>query len=308
MGRFLQRRLLLALPVLLLTSFVVFTMLFLIPGDPASIYVGENQATPERLAEIRAAMGLDRPFLVQYGDFLRHAVQGDLGRSLQTNRLVVEEIGDRLPNTIQLAFAAMAVAIVIGLGLGLVAGLRPGTWLDSAAMAFALLGVSVPVFWLGLLLIMLFSVRLGWFPATSQPGLAGLVLPALSLAMLSAATLARLFRSSILEIMQLEYLTTARAKGLRASRVVWGHAVRNALIPVMTVIGVQFGTLLSGAVITETIFARPGLGKLVVDSIQNKDIPMVQGVILVLATVYIVINLLTDLSYAVIDPRIRYQE
>jgi ABC-type dipeptide/oligopeptide/nickel transport system permease component len=166
----------------------------------------------------------------------------------------------------------------------------------------------VPVFWLGLLLIMLFSVRLGWFPATSQPGLAGLVLPALSLAMLSAATLARLFRSSILEIMQLEYLTTARAKGLRGSRIVWDHAVRNALIPVMTVIGVQFGTLLSGAVITETIFARPGLGKLVVDSIQNKDIPMVQGVILVLATVYVVINLLTDLSYAVIDPRIRYQE
>jgi peptide/nickel transport system permease protein len=307
MGRYLQQRLLLSVPVIILTSFVVFLMLFLIPGDPASIYVGENQATPERLAEIRHQMGLDRPFFVQYGDFLWNAMRGDLGRSLQTNREVTAEIVDRLPNTVQLAVAAMALAIVIGMGLGLVAGLHRGTWLDSVSMVFALLGVSVPVFWLGLLLIMLFAVRLGWFPATSQPGLQGLVLPAVSLALLSAATLARLFRSSVLEVMQQEYLMTARAKGLRWNAVVRGHALRNALIPVMTVIGVQFGTLLSGAVITETIFARPGLGKLVVDSIQNKDIPMVQGVILVLATIYILINLLVDLSYAVIDPRIRYR-
>lgn len=307
MGRYLQQRLLLSVPVVILTSFVVFLMLFLIPGDPASIYVGENQATPERLAEIRRQMGLDRPFFVQYGDFLWNAVRGDLGRSLQTNRPVTEEIADRLPNTIQLAVAAMAIAIVIGMGLGLVAGLNRGRWLDSLSMVFALLGVSVPIFWLGLLLIMLFAVRLSWFPATSQPGLEGLVLPAISLALLSAATLARLFRSSVLEVMQQEFLTTARAKGLRSNAVVRRHALRNALIPVMTVIGVQFGALLSGAVITETIFARPGLGKLVVDSIQNKDIPMVQGVILVLATIYIVINLLVDLSYAIIDPRIRYQ-
>lgn len=307
MGRYLRQRLLLSIPVIILTSFVVFLMLFLIPGDPASIYVGENQATPERLAEIRRQMGLDRPFFVQYGDFLWNAVRGDLGRSLQTNRPVTEEIADRLPNTIQLAVAAMAIAIVIGMGLGLVAGLNRGRWLDSLSMVFALLGVSVPIFWLGLLLIMLFAVRLGWFPATSQPGLQGLVLPAVSLALLSAATLARLFRSSVLEVMQQEFLTTARAKGLRWNAVVRRHALRNALIPVMTVIGVQFGALLSGAVITETIFARPGLGKLVVDSIQNKDIPMVQGVILVLATIYILINLLVDLSYAIIDPRIRYQ-
>lgn len=307
MGHYLQQRLLLAVPVVILTSFVVFLMLFLIPGDPASIYVGENQATPERLAEIRQQMGLDRPFFVQYGDFLVNAVRGDLGRSLQTNRQVSQEIADRLPNTIQLAVAAMAIAIVIGMGLGLVAGLNRGTWLDSLSMVFALFGVSVPVFWLGLLLIMFFAVRLGWFPATSQPGLKGLVLPAVSLALLSAATLARLFRSSVLEVMQQEYLITARAKGLRSNAVVWRHALRNALIPVMTVIGVQFGTLLSGAVITETIFARPGLGKLVVDSIQSKDIPVVQGVILVLATIYILINLLVDLSYAIIDPRIRYQ-
>jgi peptide/nickel transport system permease protein len=307
MGRYLRQRLLLAVPVIILTSFIVFTMLFLIPGDPASIYVGENQATPERLAEIRHQMGLDRPFLVQYGDFLWNALRGDLGRSLQTNREVTQEITDRLPNTIQLAVAAMVIAIVIGMGLGLIAGLNRGTWVDSLSMVFALLGVSVPIFWLGLLLIMFFAVRLGWFPATSQPGLKGLVLPAVSLALLSSATLARLFRSSVLEVMQQEFLVTARAKGLRWNAVVWGHALRNALIPVMTVIGVQFGALLSGAVITETIFARPGLGKLVVDSIQNKDIPVVQGVILVLATIYIVINLLVDLSYAMIDPRIRYQ-
>lgn len=307
MGRYLQQRLLLAIPVVILTSFVVFLMLFLIPGDPASIYVGENQATPERLAEIRHQMGLDRPFFVQYGDFVWNAVRGDLGRSLQTNREVTQEIADRLPNTIQLAVAAMAIAIVIGMGTGLIAGLNRGTWLDSLSMVFALFGVSVPVFWLGLLLIMLFAVRLGWFPATSQPGLKGLVLPAVSLALLSAATLARLFRSSVLEVMQQEFLTTARAKGLRFRVIIWRHALRNALIPVLTVIGVQFGTLLSGAVITETIFARPGLGKLVVDSIQSKDIPMVQGVILVLATIYILINLVVDLSYAIVDPRIRYQ-
>ncbi len=305
MLRYIQRRVLLAIPTVFLTSLVVFLMLQLIPGDPASIYLGDKTATPERLAQTRHLMGLDRPIYVQYGTFIWDAVRGNLGRSLQTGQPVSREIRDRLPNTAALAVAAMAIAIVLGVSLGMISGLRRNSWVDTLAMVTALLGVSVPVFWLALLLIMFFSVRLRWFPATSESGLRGLVLPAVSLALLSAATLARLVRSSILEVLQQEYLITARAKGLRRAAVVLRHALPNALIPVITVMGLQFGALLSGAVITETVFARPGLGKLVVDSIQNKDFPVVQGVILVLATTYIVINLLVDLSYALIDPRIR---
>jgi ABC-type dipeptide/oligopeptide/nickel transport system permease component len=304
---YLQQRVALMVPTILLTSIVVFLMLHLIPGDPASIYVGENQATPERLAQIRKDMGLDRPIYVQYGDFIWNALHGNLGRSLQTNRPVIEEVRNRLPNTFKLAGVAMAIAIVLGVGLGMISALRRNSWVDTLSMMIALLGVSIPVFWLGLLLIMFFSVRLQWFPATSQPGIKGLVLPALSLALLSSATIARLVRSSMLDVLRHEYLITARAKGLHARTVIFRHALRNALIPVITVMGLQFGSLLSGAVITETVFARPGLGKLVVDSIQNKDFPVVQGVILVLATSYVVINLLVDLSYALIDPRIRYR-
>jgi ABC-type dipeptide/oligopeptide/nickel transport system permease component len=307
MSKYIRKRLALAVPTVLLTSLVVFLMLFLTPGDPASIYVGEQAATPERLADIRRVMGLDRPLHVQYGDFLWRALQGDLGRSLQTNRPVLDEILSRLPNTIELAVAAMALAVALGFALGLVSALRQNTAVDTLAMLVALFGVSVPVFWLALLLIMLFAVQLQWLPATSSPGFRGLILPAVSLALLSAATLARLVRSCVLEVLRLDYLTTARAKGLGAAVVVLRHALPNALIPVITAMGLQFGALLSGAVITETIFARPGLGKLVVDSIQSKDLPTVQGVVLVLACIYVVMNLLVDLSYALVDPRIRFE-
>ncbi|HEX3721769.1 MAG TPA: ABC transporter permease [Nitrolancea sp.] len=306
MFRYLQRRLLLAIPTILLTSLVVFLMLYLIPGDPASIYVGDQTATPQRLAQIRHTMGLDKPIYVQYADFLWNALHGNLGRSLQTNRPVTTEIMSRLPSTIELAVAAMVLGTVFGVSLGLISGLKQNSIIDTLSMIVALFGISIPVFWLALLLIMLFAVRLQWFPATSQPGLRGLVLPAVSLALLSAATLARIVRGSILEVLRQEYLTTARAKGISYAAVVFRHALPNAIIPVVTVMGLQFGSLLSGAVITETVFARPGLGKLVVDSIQNKDLPVVQGVILVLAIIYILMNLLVDLSYAVIDPRIRY--
>jgi peptide/nickel transport system permease protein len=307
MSKYLRKRLALAVPTVLLTSLVVFLMLLLTPGDPASIYVGEQAATPERLADIRRVMGLDRPLHVQYGDFLWRVLRGDLGRSLQTNRPVLDEILSRLPNTIELAVAAMALAVALGFALGLVSALRQNTVVDTLAMLVALFGVSVPVFWLALLLIMLFAVQLQWLPATSSPGLRGLILPAVSLALLSAATLARLVRSCVLEVLRLDYLTTARAKGLGAAVVVLRHALPNALIPVITAMGLQFGALLSGAVITETIFARPGLGKLVVDSIQSKDLPTVQGVVLVLACIYVVMNLLVDLSYALVDPRIRLE-
>jgi peptide/nickel transport system permease protein len=307
MTRYIQRRLLLVIPTVLLTSLVVFLMLYLIPGDPASIYLGENQASPERLEQIREQLGLNRPLYVQFGDFLWKAVQGDLGRSIQTNRPVIQEIGDRFPNTVTLAIAAMVLAIVFGVTLGVLAGLKQNTWIDTLLMLSALAGVSIPVFWLGLLFIMVFAVWLGWLPATGEGGWRGLILPAVSLAALSTATLARLVRSSIIEVLGQDFLRTSRAKGLHQSAIVVRHALPNALIPVVTVIGLQFGNLLSGAVITESVFARPGLGKLVVDSIQNKDFPAVQGVILVLATIYVVVNLIVDLSYAVIDPRIRLQ-
>lgn len=306
MFKYVQRRLILAVPTIFLTSIVVFLMLFLIPGDPAAIYIGDNTSTPERLAQIRHQMGLDKPIYVQYVDFVWKAFHGDLGRSLQTNRPVTTEIRSRLPNTIELAVAAMVLGTVFGLALGLISGLKQNSIFDSLSMIVALFGISIPVFWLALLLIMLFAVRLHWFPATSQPGLRGLVLPAISLALLSAATLARIVRASVLEVLHQEYLNTARAKGISYAAVVFRHALPNAIIPVITVMGLQFGSLLSGAVITETVFARPGLGKLVVDSIQNKDLPVVQGVILVLAIIYILMNLLVDLSYAVVDPRIRY--
>jgi ABC-type dipeptide/oligopeptide/nickel transport system permease component len=305
MLRYVRYRVIVAIPTVFFTSVVVFLMLQLIPGDPASIYLGDKTATPERLAQTRHLMGLDRPLYVQYGSFVWHAAHGDFGRSLQTGQPVSKEILDRLPNTAALAAAAMLIAVLLGVTLGTIAGLRRNTWVDTLSTVVALFGVSVPVFWLAILMIMLFSVRLHWLPATSEPGLRGLVLPAISLALLSAATLTRLVRSSILEVLQQEYLVTAHAKGLRHLAVVLRHALPNAMIPVITVMGLQFGALLSGAVITETVFARPGLGKLVVDSIQNKDFPVVQGVILVLATVYIIINLLVDVSYALIDPRIR---
>lgn len=307
MLKYLQTRLLLAAPTVVLTSAIVFMMLFLIPGDPASIYIGEQTATPRRLAEIRHVMGLDRPLYVQYADFAWKALHGDLGRSLQTNRPVTAEVAARFPNTLALALAAMALAAVLGFGLGLVSAFKRNSVLDTLSMMVALFGVSVPVFWLALLLIMLFAVHLEWLPATSQSGLRDLVLPAVSLALLSAATLARLVRSSVLEVLRLDYLTTARAKGLRGIAVVFRHTLPNAVIPVITAMGLQFGSLLSGAVITETVFARPGLGKLVVDSIQSKDLPTVQGVVLVLALIYIGMNLLVDVSYAFIDPRIRFE-
>lgn len=307
MLNYVQKRVALAFPTVFLTSLVVFLMLFLIPGDPASIYVGDRTATPERLAQIRHAMGLDRPGYVQYADFIWKALHGDLGRSLQTDRPVTVEISSRWVNTLELAMVAMVLAIFLGFALGLISGLRRNSLSDTLSMVVALFGISVPVFWLALLLIMLFAVHFRWVPATSEPGLRGLVLPSVSLALLSAATLARLVRSSILEVLRLDYLTTARAKGLHAAVVILRHALPNAIIPVITAMGLQFGSLLSGAVITETVFARPGLGKLVVDSIQNKDFPTVQGVILVLALIYVVMNFLVDLSYAFIDPRIRFE-
>ncbi len=302
---FIQQRLLLAIPTVFAVSAAVFLMLHLIPGDPASIYLGDNLATPERLERIRHDMGLDRPIHVQYLDFVGRALQGDLGRSLQNGRPVALELSERLPRTAELAAAAFIVSLLFGVSLGILSALRHNTWVDTLAMFVALVGVSMPIFWLGLLAILVFSIQLSWFPVTGQQGIVSLVLPATVLGVVSSATLARLVRSSMLEVLRHEYVTTARAKGLRERVVVRRHALKNALIPVATVLGLEVGSLLSGAVITETVFARPGIGKLIVDSIQSKDFTVVQGGVLFVAVVYVVVNLAVDVSYAFLDPRIR---
>ena len=302
---FIQQRLLLAIPTVFAVSAAVFLMLHLIPGDPASIYLGDNLATPERLERIRHEMGLDRPIHVQYLDFVGRALQGDLGRSLQNGRPVALELSERLPRTAELAAAAFLVSLLFGVSLGIVSALRHNTWVDTLAMFVALVGVSMPIFWLGLLAILVFSIQLSWFPVTGQQGIVSLVLPATVLGIVSSATLARLVRSSMLEVLRHEYVTTARAKGLRERVVIRRHAFKNALIPVATVLGLEVGSLLSGTVITETVFARPGIGKLIVDSIQSKDFTVVQGGVLFVAVVYVVVNLAVDVSYAFLDPRIR---
>src|SRR5437016_2244677 len=307
MLRYLVKRALLAIPTMFAVSVLVFVILHLVPGDPAAIFIGDRPATPERLAQIRHVMGLDRPLLVQYGDFLWRLGRGDLGRSIHTNTSVLAELLTRIGSSAELALTSFAVAVSLGLGLGLISALRRGTWVDAGAMLVALGGVSMPIFWLASILIFVFSLKLGWFPATGFGGCNRLVLPSVALGFISSATLARRVRSSVLDILRQPYVTTARSKGLREPAVIRRHVMRNALVSIITVMGLQFGTLLSGAVITETVFARPGIGKLLVDAILNKDIPLVQGAVLFVAVVYILVNLLVDISYAYLDPRIRYQ-
>ncbi len=307
MFQYLVKRLLLAIPTMLAVSVLVFLVLHLVPGDPAAIFIGDRPATPERLAQIRHVMGLDRPLLIQYVDFLRRLGRGNLGRSIHTNASVQSELLARVGSSAELAVAAFAVAVGLGLGLGLVSALCRGTWVDAGAMLVALGGVSMPIFWLASMLIFVFSLKLGWFPATGFGGWNRLVLPSLALGFISSATLARLVRSSVLEVLWQPYITTARSKGLREPAIIRRHVLKNAFISIITVIGLQFGTLLSGAVITETVFARPGVGKLLVDAILNKDFPLVQGAVLFVAVVYIVVNLLVDISYAYLDPRIRFE-
>ncbi len=304
---FLLKRALLAVPTLLAISVLVFIMLHLVPGDPAVIFFGDRPVTPERLEAVRHQMGLDRPLVVQYLDFLRGIVRGNLGRSIHNDTPVLEEVASRIPSSAQLAAAAFLVAAALGLGLGLLSALRRSTWIDATAMLVALGGVSMPIFWLAAMLIFVFSLKLGWFPATGFGGWNRLVLPALALGFISSATLARLVRSSVLDIVVQPYVTTARSKGLREAAVLRVHVLKNALIAVVTVMGLQLGTLLSGAVITETVFARPGVGKLLVDSILSKDLPLVQGTVLFVALVYIAVNLMVDLLYAYLDPRIRFE-
>ena len=300
------RRILAVVPVLFGVTLAVFGMLFLVPGDPVKIMLAEFVTNPDQVAQMRAQLHLDEPILQQYARFVTGAVRGDLGTSIRSRRPVTTEIAENLASTAQLALAAMVVAVGLGVPLGLVAALSRSSWLDVASMAAALLGVSMPSFWLGLLLIFVFSLHLAWFPATGGGDLRHLVLPAITLGMIAAAIIARLTRSSMLEVLGQDYVRTARAKGLGSFSVVVRHALKNALIPIITIFGLQFGNLLAGAVIVETVFSRPGLGRLIVGGILNKDFPLVQGVVLFVATTYVLINLLVDVAYAYADPRIRF--
>jgi len=304
---YILQRLLHAIPVLIGISIFSFLLIHLIPGDPVQIFAGDKPLTPERAQELRHAYGLDRPLVVQYLDYAGSALHGNLGTALRSQRPVLDSILEALPSTIELTLSALLIATIVGVSLGILAAISHGSWLDTLVMAIGMLGISTPVFYSSLLLILLFSFTLVWLPATGQGGVEHLVMPALALGLSSAAVLARLVRSSMLEVLNQEYVITARAKGLAPQLVVLRHALKNALIPAVTMLGLQLGALLGGAVVVETIFSRPGIGRLAVDAILNRDFPVVQGTVLVAASIYVLVNLAVDISYAVIDPRIRYQ-
>ena len=306
MIRFLVRRLLLTIPVLIGVATLVFSLIHLVPGDPVQAMLGES-ASPQDVAQLRSKLGLDRPLYEQYVSFAGGVVRGDLGVSLRTNQPVTRVIFERMPATMELAVAAMLVAIVFAIPLGIIAAVRKGTRVDHAATTLALLGISMPTFWLGPLLAIIFSVWLGWFPVSGRGTLANLVLPAITLGAPLAAILARMTRASVLEELRELYVLAARARGVSEARAVLAHAFRNSLIPIVTVIGLQFGAVLTGAVITETIFAWPGVGRLLVQSISARDYPAVQGCILLIALTYVSMNLIIDVLYGFLDPRIRYE-
>jgi peptide/nickel transport system permease protein len=306
MSRFLLRRLLLTVPVLFGVATLVFALIHLVPGDPAQAMLGEG-ASAQDLVELRERLGLNRPLLVQYTTFLSGLVRGDLGLSLSRNQPVTTLILERIPATAELAFAAMAVAIALAIPLGIAAAVWRATAVDQAAMTLALLGISVPNFWLGPLLAILFSVELGWLPVSGRGTWQHLVLPATTLGAALAAILARMTRASLLDELRELYVLAAAARGASRLRVVLRHAFRNSLIPIVTIIGLQFGAVLTGTVITETIFAWPGIGRLLIQSIGFRDYPLVQGCILLIAVTYVVMNLLTDVAYGWLDPRIRLE-
>ncbi len=306
MIRFVARRLLVAVGILWAVSLLVFFMIHLIPGDPVLVMLGAGNPTPQQIAQVRQQLHLDEPIPAQYIRYLSRVVQGDFGRSVFTQRPVGAAIRDQLPSTLELALTALCISAVLGLVLGTISAVRQHTWIDEGATILALVGVSMPNFWLGFLLIFLFSLQLGWLPATGQGGLNRLILPAATLGLSFSAITTRLVRSSLIEILHQEYVLTARAKGLMERLVVFRHGLRNALIPVVTILGVQFGNLLAGTIVVETVFARQGIGRLAIQAILDKDFPLVQAVVLVQAIGYVLVNLAVDLSYVVLDPRLRH--
>ena len=305
MKQFFVRRCLLLVPTLLGALSLVFVLIHLIPGDPIEVMLGETAAAADKEA-LRRSLGLDRPLSAQYRSFLLGLAAGDLGRSLYEPASVAQIIGARFPATLQLAFCAMIAAVLIAFPLGTLAAIRRGDWPDRAALTFSLLGLSLPNFWLGPLLMIVFSIQLGWTPVSGRGGLSHLFLPALTLGLGMAAILVRIVRASLLQVMHQEYVQTARAKGLLESRVWLKHIFRNALLSVITIMSLQVGGLLAGSLVTETIFGWPGIGRLTVQAIQTRDYPLVQGCVLVIATSYVLLNFATDLLYKFVDPRVTY--
>ncbi len=313
MRQYIMRRLI-SLPITVLgASVLVFMVLHLVPGNPAQVIAGAD-APPETVAAITRELGLDRPLPEQYWNYLKRILQGDLGRSLRSKRPVSSDIRDALPNTLRLAILAAIVTPLIAIPLGVLAATRQGTAVDTIVTFFATIGITVPVFASGLILIFIFGVRLSWLPISGTgdafwtiDGLKHTILPATALSLGSIAVVARLSRSALLEVLNQDYIRTARAKGLHERSVILRHALKNALLPVVTVVGLQIGALLSGAVVTETVFAWPGIGRLAVSAIAGRDFPVIQGCLLVIATIFVLVNLFVDLLYAVVDPRIHYQ-
>ena len=305
MLQYVIKRLFSTIPVLLGISLLLFFMLRMLPGDPAQVLAGQ-MATPEEIENIRNQLGLNEPIHIQYGKFLTRLVQFDLGRSARTQNPVTGEVWARLPNTVLLAVVAITLACVFGIPAGIISAVRPYTWMDYLVTSAALFGISMPVFWLGLMLVVIFSVMLHWLPAGGTGSWQHVVLPSVTLASFVVAFIARMTRSTMIEVLSQDYTTTARSKGLKEEVVIIKHALKNALIPIITVVGLQFGLLLGGAVLTETVFAWPGIGRLIVDSILARDYPMIQGTILIFGLLYIMVNLVVDLIYAYVDPRIHY--
>jgi len=307
MLKYIVRRLMVSLVVLWGVSTLVFGMMHALPGDPVELMLSRSGGSAATIASIRQQLGLDLPLHVQYVRFLGNALHGDLGRSISTGMKVTDMIASQFPATLELAGAGMLIALALGLTLGMIAALKHNSWVDNLCVVISVIGVSMPIFWLGLLLIQIFAAHLHWLPATGEGDLKHLLMPALVLGFSSAGSIARLLRATMLDVLGQDYMRTARAKGLSEKLVVLRHGARNALIPVVTMAGMQAGFLLGGTVVTETVFSRRGLGQLTINAILWKDFPVVQGAVLVIALVYVLVNLLVDLSYGLLDPRIRYE-
>lgn len=304
MLKYTVKRVLGMIPTLIIVVTFVFLFVRLIPGDPARLVAGE-QATLEDVENVREQLGLNQPVYVQYGKYVTGLLRGDLGTSLRTKRPVLDEVKARYMNTLKLTIMALLWSSIVGVALGVWSGKNRSKWQDYTGMTVAVSGISLPSFWIGFLLIMLFSVKLRWLPTTGANGIKGLILPAITLGTSIAAIIARFTRSSIIEVLKEDYIRTARAKGLKESAVTWGHAFRNSMISVVTVVGLQFGFLLGGSVVTEQVFAFPGLGTLLIESVNYRDYPAIQSLILIFSLQFIVINLLVDLLYAVLNPEIK---
>ncbi len=304
MSKYILRRLLMMIPVLLGVTFLVFFIISLTPGDVASMILG-NGATQESIIALREEMGLNDPTIVQYGNYMKDLLTGDMGNSYSTGKAVSGEIAQRFPNTLKLTVSAIILSVLISIPIGVISATRQYSLFDNIGMIVALVGISMPSFWVGLILIIAFSLNLGWFPSGGMEGIMSLILPAFTLAIASTASITRTTRSSMLEVIRQDYIDTAKAKGVSKNVVIRKHALKNALIPAITVIGLEFGVLLGGAVLTETVFSWPGIGRLMVESIQRKDTPMILGCIIVFAVAFSLVNLLIDILYSFIDPRIK---